>query len=141
MKEEKEYAKTIEMLKNNGEIGGKDKYVFCRFDQQVNFMTLLGTVQWSSVDYLLVAGEEKLRVFHINKKTGAFIEHGYTLLKVQISKLVCKKYLMNNVRIIIRSKELKFKQNFFTCDTFRGFDQKDAKADLIAFLKANYSAK
>jgi hypothetical protein len=134
------YEQTILKLKAEGLIKDSDKYVFGRYDQKVSWGMMFGalggliSVQWSNVDYLIAVNNETISVFAVDKKTGDYVNQNKIITRDKVNKLLCKKYLMGNRRIILRSKTEKFNMNFFTCNTFRGFEQTQAKEDFTEFV-------
>ena len=142
---ERDYVSTIKKLTDAGLIGETDKYAFCRYDQPATAGTMLNaafgvlTLKWSTVDYLIAASETDLSVFNISKKTGEYTGEHIKLSRGQIDKLICKKYLFGNRRIILRAKGIGIKLNFFTCNTFKNFKQQENKDALIDALKSWFS--
>jgi len=138
----------ISELKEQGLLTDDDKYAFCKFYDKINVMdtavaaTGLFTFRWSTVDYLLAANENQLKIFNIDKKTGEYMGEHIVLEKDQIDKLVCKKYALINVtkrtKINVRVKEIKLKLDVLVGESFRGVNQSAYKAALVGMLKTHF---
>jgi len=140
--------KVINDLKARGLLSENDRYAFCKFYDRINALdtavaaTGLFTFRWSSVDYLLAADENVLKIFNIDKKTGEYLGEHIVLEKSQIDKLVCKKYALINVtkrtKINVRAKKVGLKLDVLVSDTFRSFDQAINKTELVHILKSYF---
>jgi len=133
------YKFTIQKLKDLGLMEENDSYAFGKFYDKLSAGGAY-TFRWSSVDYLIAANETTLKIFHINKKNGEYMNEYVILKKEQINKLICKRFALINItkrtKINIRASE--FKLDVLIGEKFHGMKQSENKAALVKMLKTYF---
>ena len=75
-----DYQKTIDELKEHGLIKPNDKYAVCLFKVENN----VNTITTSTVDYIIAANADELKLFAIHQKTGEYLGDMLTFKKDDI---------------------------------------------------------
>jgi len=108
---------------------------------------LTSAVVRSTVDYIMAANNEEIKLFDIDKKTGEYLgeyvsskKSDLAYGKVKERKFVyASKGLFGGINIAILFVAEKFIHDFMVPKKVAGFDQKEARIALYNFIKENYN--
>ncbi len=113
----------------------------CLFRPESDVLT--SAVVRSTVDYIMAANSEEIKLFDIDKKTGEYVSFKKSDLaygKVKERKFVyASKGLFGGINIAIHFVAEKFIHDFMVPKKVAGFDQKEANIALYNFIKENYN--
>ncbi|MDE5562793.1 MAG: hypothetical protein K2J01_04530 [Clostridiales bacterium] len=143
-----DYQKTIDELKESGLIKPNDKYAVCYFHAETVNYGVMSKVITSTVDYIIAANADELKLFAIHKKTGEYIGEMLTFKKDEIryakrikerNFIWASKGIFGGRYIGIRFIAEKFTHDYVIPKKFNGFEQIGARTELFEFVKNTYN--
>lgn len=143
-----DYQKTIDGLKESGLIQNGDLCAVCLFQTESESNGVTTTYTVSKVDYIMSANGEQLKLFEIDKKTGAYLDSYLVFNKSDLAygrKAVERKFiyasrgLFGGMYIAIHFIAENFIHTYCIPKTHHGFEQKEARAALYSFIKDTYN--
>ena len=139
-----DYKKTIDGLKENGLILQEDKYAVCLFRTESDATTMTT----SSVDYVMTANNDEIKLFSVHKKTGEYLGDYLVFKKEDIaySKKLrernfvwASKGLFGGINIAIRFIALNFSHDYLIPKKLCGYEQIEDRLNLFAFVNDVYN--
>lgn len=143
-----DYQKTIDGLKEAGLISDGDFCAVCLFQAESESNGVTSTVTVSTVDYIMSANDEQLKLFEIDKKTGAYLDSYLVFNKADLSygrKGIERKFiyasrgLFGGMYVAIHFIAEDFIHTYCIPKSLHGYGQKEARAALYAFVKQTYN--
>jgi len=142
-----DYNNTIEELKEIGIINPDDKYAVCLFQTESESNGVTTTMITSTVDYVMVANENDVKLLEIDKNTGKYLD---SCIVFEKDKLVFEKKNKNWIwaskglfggrYIGIRADYAGFNHTYVLPKKIHGYEQKEARDSLYEFVKSVYNA-
>lgn len=143
-----DYQRTIDGLKEHGLIKPNDKYAVCYFNAETVNYGVVSKVITSTVDYIIAANVDELKLFAIHKETGEYIGEMLTFKKddIRYAKKIkgrnfiwASKGIFGGRYIGIRFIAEKFTHDYVIPKKFHGFEQAAARTELFEFIKNTYN--
>lgn len=144
-----DYSKTIDGLKESGLIQNGDKCAVALFKPETTSNGITSTTITSKVDYVMSANDSEIRLFDIDKKTGEYLD-SYLIFKKE-TMVFAKKFkernfiwaskgLFGGINIALHFIAEGFVHDYVVPKTIHGYEQKEARLELFAFIKDVYNA-
>ena len=139
-----DYKKTIDGLKESGLIKDGDKYAVCLFQTESNVTTMTT----STVDYIMCANDDEIKLFVIHQKTGEYLDRFFVFRKADIAytkKLGDRRFiwaskgLFGGMNIAIRFIPDDFAHDFIIPKKVCGYEQIEDRERLFNFVKETYN--
>ncbi|MBD5584024.1 MAG: hypothetical protein HDQ88_03000 [Clostridia bacterium] len=143
-----DYQKTIDGLKEEGLIQDGDKYAVALFKTESQSNGVTSTMITSTVDYIMVANDDAIKLFEIDKKTGEYLGNFISLEKESIvytkrisgrNFIWASKGLFGGKYIGVHFIAFDFVHDYLLPKKYRGYEQKEASNALYTFVKETYN--
>ena len=142
-----DYKPTIEELKEYGLINPGDKYAVCLFQTESESNGVTTTMITSTVDYIMVANENEVKLLDIDKKTGQYLDSFVVFEKANLvfekknkNWIYASKGLFGGRYIGIRADYMGFIHSYLLPKKVNGYEQTEARDELYNFVKEVYNA-